>query len=67
MYARLGIHWASSIPAFLTVMCLPFPFVMHRYGAAIRMKCKYAHEAAAVMAKMRAGRDAEPGARDEDG
>lgn len=55
MYANLGIHWASSIPGFLTLACLPFPFVMYRYGAAIRMKCKYSHEAAAVMARMRGG------------
>lgn len=54
LYAALGIHWASSVPAFLTVACLPFPFVLYNYGAAIRMKCKYAHEAAAAMAQMRA-------------
>lgn len=54
MYAALGIHWASSIPAFLTIACLPFPFVLYKYGAAIRTNCKYAHEAAAAMAQMRA-------------
>lgn len=54
MYARLGIHWASSVPAFLTLACLPFPFVMYRYGTAVRMKCKYAHEAAEIMARMQA-------------
>lgn len=32
MYANLGIHWASSVPAFLTVLCLPFPFVMWKFG-----------------------------------
>jgi MFS family permease len=52
MFEKLGIHWASSIPAFLTVACLPFPFVMYRYGAAIRMKCKYAKEAAVLIARM---------------
>jgi MFS family permease len=52
MYAKLGIHWASSIPAFLTVACLPFPFVMYKYGPAIRMKCKYAKEAAILLARM---------------
>jgi multidrug resistance protein len=52
MYANLGIHWASSIPAFLTVACLPFPFVMYKYGAGLRMKCKYAQEAAMMMARM---------------
>ncbi len=53
MYANLGIHWASSIPAFLTVACLPFPFVMYRYGEALRLKCKYAHEAAVLLARLR--------------
>ncbi|KAH6613411.1 major facilitator superfamily domain-containing protein [Chaetomium tenue] len=53
MYTNLGIHWASSIPAFLTVACMPFPFLAYKYGAAIRMKCKYAHEAAILLAKMR--------------
>lgn len=52
MYARLGIHWASSIPAFLTLACLPFPFVMYKYGAAIRRRCKYANEAVEIMARM---------------
>jgi MFS family permease len=52
MYANLGIHWASSIPAFLTVACLPFPFVMYKYGAGLRMKCKYAQEAAMMMARL---------------
>ena len=54
MYENLGIHWASSIPAFLTVACLPFPFVMYRYGAGIRMKCRYAKEAAMLMARLQA-------------
>ncbi|KAI9166823.1 putative MFS-type transporter [Paramyrothecium foliicola] len=38
MYSNLGIHWASSVPAFL----------------AIRIKCKYAGEAARVLESMRA-------------
>ncbi|KAL2018619.1 hypothetical protein VTK56DRAFT_589 [Thermocarpiscus australiensis] len=53
MYGNLGVHWASSIPAFLTVVCMPFPLLAYRYGAAVRMKCKYAHEAAILLAKMR--------------
>ncbi|OAF61216.1 hypothetical protein VC83_02475 [Pseudogymnoascus destructans] len=52
MYERLGIHWATSVPAFLTLLCLSFPLVMYRYGAALRMKCKYAFEAAEMMRKM---------------
>lgn len=45
MYDRLGIHWATSLPAFLTVICVPFPFLFYKYGARIRQKCKYAAEA----------------------
>jgi hypothetical protein len=52
MFHNIGIHWASSIPAFLTVACLPFPFVMYKYGASLRMKCKYAQEAAVLMGRM---------------
>lgn len=52
MYDNLGIHWASSVPAFLTLVCMPFPFVMYRYGAALRMKCKYTFEAAEIMKQM---------------
>ncbi|KAI0378743.1 polyamine transporter 1 [Hypomontagnella monticulosa] len=63
MYNNLGIHWASSIPAFLAVLCLPFPFLFYKYGAAIRMKCKFAAEAAEVLERMRAKNhdDGKPG------
>ena len=52
MYADLGIHWASSIPAFLALACVPFPFLFYKYGAAIRQRCKFAAEAAAFLEKM---------------
>ncbi|PWY80812.1 putative MFS transporter [Aspergillus sclerotioniger CBS 115572] len=52
MYHTLGIHWASSIPAFLTLACMPFPVLMYRYGEKARMKCKYAFEAAEMMRRM---------------
>ena len=45
MYHNLGIHWASCIPAFLAVACMPFPFLFYRYGPQIRRRCKYAAEA----------------------
>jgi len=45
MYSNLGIHWASSVPAFLSLCCVPFPFLFYRYGVYIRRKCKYAAEA----------------------
>ncbi|KAJ8104404.1 major facilitator superfamily domain, general substrate transporter [Lipomyces tetrasporus] len=52
MYHNLGIHWASCVPAFMTLACMPFPLIIYRYGAALRMKCKYAFEAAEMMRKM---------------
>jgi hypothetical protein len=53
MYDNLGVHWASSIPAFLALACVPFPFLFYRYGATIRAKCKFAAESAAFMEKLR--------------
>lgn len=58
MYQNLGIHWASSIPAFLAVLCMPFPFLFRRYGERIRTKCKYSREAAEAMAKIMRGEPA---------
>jgi hypothetical protein len=52
MYADLGIHWASSIPAFLALACVPFPFLFYKYGAVIRQRCKFAAEAAALSDEM---------------
>lgn len=54
MYKNLGIHWASSVPAFLALACLPFPFFLYKYGRRIREKCKYAAEAAAMLESLRA-------------
>lgn len=52
-YDNLGIHWASTVPAFLALACVPFPFLFYKYGKPIREKCKYAAEAAAFMTRMR--------------
>ncbi|KAI0019015.1 major facilitator superfamily transporter [Xylariomycetidae sp. FL0641] len=60
MYSNLGIHWASSIPAFLSLACLPFPFLFYKYGETIRMKCKFAAEAADVLTRMRTRQDDGP-------
>ncbi|RVD84787.1 uncharacterized protein DFL_006510 [Arthrobotrys flagrans] len=46
MYRSLGIHWASSIPAFLALACVPAPFLFYKYGERLRLKCKYAGKAA---------------------
>lgn len=53
MYEGLGIHWASSIPGFLALACIPMPFFFYKYGALIRSKCKYAAEADAFMQRIR--------------
>ncbi|GAM86439.1 hypothetical protein ANO11243_044530 [Dothideomycetidae sp. 11243] len=52
MYDNLGIHWASSIPAFLALLCLPMPYIFYKYGPAIRARCKFANQAAAFMQKL---------------
>ncbi|KAK4234846.1 MFS transporter [Achaetomium macrosporum] len=53
MYEKLGNQWASSIPAFLVLGCLPFPFLFYKYGPQIRSKCNYASEAAKMWEMMR--------------
>lgn len=54
MYEDLGIHWAPSIPAFLSVACIPIPFLFYKYGAVIRSKCKYAAESEEYMQRIKA-------------
>ena len=63
MYDGLGIHWASSIPAFLALACVPFPFLFFKYGPAIRRRCKFAKEAEEAMNMIR---DAEEEEGNED-
>lgn len=62
MYKDLGIHWASSIPAFLALACLPCPFLFYKYGAAIRARCEFASEASRFLEKMTAAQAAAAGA-----
>jgi len=57
MYDRLGIHWASSIPAFLALACIPFPFLFYKYGPAIRERCKYAAQAAEFMRSLQQSKE----------
>ncbi|KAJ5569597.1 uncharacterized protein N7459_009027 [Penicillium hispanicum] len=60
MYSNLGIHWASSIPAFLSLVCVPFPFIFYKYGAQIRQRCKFAAEADAFMRRLVEARQEKP-------
>ena len=67
MYNNLGIHWASMIPAFLALICVPFPFIFYKYGPRIRQHCPFAAEADAFMAKIRAqGEDSSQSEEDEE-
>lgn len=50
MYDKLGTQWASSVPAFLSLACLPMPFIFFKYGPAIRQRCKYSAKAAQATA-----------------
>ncbi|KAJ5627770.1 hypothetical protein N7490_009998 [Penicillium lividum] len=52
MFDNLGIHWASSIPAFLALACVPFPFLFYKYGPSIRKSCKFAAQSDAFMRKI---------------
>jgi hypothetical protein len=57
MFKTLGIHWAASVPGFLALLCVPFPYLLYRYGPAIRLRCKFAAEADAFMRRMREDHD----------
>ncbi|KAL2673666.1 hypothetical protein Neosp_012109 [[Neocosmospora] mangrovei] len=54
MYENLGVQWAASVPAFLALACVPFPFLFYKYGHRIRLKCEYASEAVQILEKIRA-------------
>lgn len=53
MYETLGTHWASSVPAFLSVICIPIPLLLKLYGPWLRSKCKYMIKARDAMANVR--------------
>jgi DHA1 family multidrug resistance protein-like MFS transporter len=38
MYNNLGVGWASSTLAFLSVAFIPIPFVLYKYGETLRKK-----------------------------
>ena len=54
MFRNLGIHWGSSIPAFLALAFAPFPFLLYKYGPLIRARCKYSAEAMAYLKQLQA-------------
>lgn len=46
---------------------MPFPLIMYRYGAVVRMKCKYSFEAAEMKKKMQIQQTAATAENDKDG
>ena len=41
MYMKLGVHWAGSVFAFLSLFLLPIPWVLFKYGKALRIKSRF--------------------------
>lgn len=44
MYENLGVHWAGSVFAFLSLLLLPIPWLLFRYGDGLRNKNKSTSE-----------------------
>ncbi|KAK9477420.1 major facilitator superfamily domain-containing protein [Lipomyces japonicus] len=45
MYDNLGYAWASALLAFLTLACVPLPFLFYRFGERLRRRSKFAWSA----------------------
>lgn len=41
MYERLGVAWATSLLAFVSVAMLPIPWVFFRFGEGVRGRSRY--------------------------
>ena len=67
MYHNLGIHWATSVPAFLALTFVPAPFLLFKYGHIIRKKCRYAAEAERirVLVQEKSGEQKDNGSNDD--
>ncbi|OCK86379.1 benomyl/methotrexate resistance protein [Lepidopterella palustris CBS 459.81] len=44
MYRNLGVNWASSTLAFLSIAFIPIPFVLYVYGERLRRMSKHARK-----------------------
>lgn len=45
LFASVGIWWGLFIPALLSLVCLPVPWIFYLYGPQIRTRGKYAGQA----------------------
>jgi predicted ArsR family transcriptional regulator len=44
MFTNEGYQWAGSILAFLAVLLIPIPFILERYGRALRLRSPWAKQ-----------------------
>ena len=44
MFTNEGYQWAGSILAFLAVLLIPIPFILDRYGRALRLRSPWAKQ-----------------------
>ncbi|ETN43820.1 uncharacterized protein HMPREF1541_11144 [Cyphellophora europaea CBS 101466] len=44
MYNKLGVDWASSLLGFLSIAFIPIPFLLFKYGSALRKRSKNARQ-----------------------
>lgn len=65
MYDDLGARWASSIPAFIALACFPFPILFYKYGAKIRLKCRFSAEALRFVDSMKSNAERQRGRKPE--
>lgn len=42
MYEKLGVHWAGSVFAFLSLALLPIPWILFKYGHKLRQNSRFA-------------------------
>ncbi|GAB7361944.1 hypothetical protein MBLNU230_g1982t1 [Neophaeotheca triangularis] len=42
MYRNLGTHWALSVLAIISVVAMPIPFVLYRFGPSLRRRSRWA-------------------------
>ncbi|OCF31946.1 multidrug transporter [Kwoniella heveanensis BCC8398] len=54
MYRDLGLHWAGTLVAFLSLICAPMPFLFYRYGPYLRRKSRYAPSVPLTQAEIEA-------------
>ena len=44
MFTYLGNQWAASLLAFLAILLVPIPFILERYGRALRLRSPWAKQ-----------------------